>query len=98
MNAQEALNISEINKPLVANDKYKSIMTSIEHAVKMGKTDIVLGFAPPCQDIIDRLDKDGFWVYSIGDNWLLPKMYGVSWKNQEPNKKWWQKLFNTAIT
>lgn len=95
MNAQEALKISESNKPLVVADKYKSIMDSIERAVKMGRTDIVLGYAPPNQDIIDRLDKDGFWVYSIGDNWLLPKMYGISWKKEERKKKWWQKLLNS---
>jgi hypothetical protein len=93
MNAQKAIKISESNLPSVIDKKYKSIIESIERATKEGRTDVAFGFLPPCKEVIERLEQEGYWLYSIGDNWMFPKMYGVSWKVQEPKKKWYHRLF-----
>lgn len=93
MNAQQAIKISESNLLSVIDKKYKSIIESIERATKEGRTNVTFGFLPPCKEVIERLENDGYWLYSIGDNWMCPKMYGVSWKVEEPKKKWYHRLF-----
>lgn len=94
MNARQALEISENSLPVVTDTEYNSIMRSVERATKMGKTDVLFGFTPPSKDVMKRLEHDGYWFYSFGDNWLCPKMYGISWKTKEPKRKWYTALFN----
>jgi len=94
MDAQEALKISESSLPSIIDGKYKSIMESIEWAIRNGRTDVALGFTPPCKDVIDRLEKEGYWFYSTGDDWMFPKIYGISWKKEERKKKWYHKIFS----
>ena len=93
MNAQQAIKISESNLPNVIDRKYKSIIESIDRATKEGKTNFTFGFTPPRKEVIEKLENDGYCLYSIGDNWMCPKMYGVSWKVEEPQNKWYYKIF-----
>jgi len=98
MNAQQAIKISDSNLPSVIDRKYKSIIESIDRATKEGKTNFTFGFTPPRKEVIEKLEKEGYWIYSIGDNWIYPKMYGVSWEVVEPKIKWYQKIFGILST
>lgn len=96
MNAQIALKAAGINKPSVIDREYKSIIKSIEAAIKSGSNDTLIGFNEPRKEVMVRLEEQGYWLYSIGDNWACPKMYGVSWDKREPKKKWYHRVFCKA--
>lgn len=78
-----SIDIADSDLPSSIASKYKSIIEKVGFAVNEGKTNTIFGFVRPHKELLERLENDGYKVYSIGDNFMCPKMYGVSWGEQK---------------
>lgn len=96
MNAQDALQLTEIKLPSIINDEYESIIKRIAEASAKGKTDICFGFDMPNGRVVDRLRHDGFRFYSTGGDFMFPAMYSLTWKREVKKvaeKRWYYRFF-----
>jgi hypothetical protein len=94
MNALQANKISKDSLVDVIEKEYQSIIKRIEHAAKLGETDIYLDYNMPSNAIVKRLENEGYWFYSCGGGdpfGAFPKYYGISWEAQKPKKKWFSR-------
>ena len=93
MNAQQAIKKSESHLPVIIDKEYNSIKKSIEYSTERGATETYLNKIPR-KEVKDRLEHEGYWFLSFGGSLEFPIIvYGVSWKIEEPKKKWYHWLF-----
>lgn len=64
MKATEALVLTESKRPLILEDEYNSIISSVKYAIEKGKTEAYLLRGYPDQKNMDRLIADGYSFFT----------------------------------